>query len=62
MKIRVLSGGFANQMRHYLFVRFANRIGLILEWWFDDSVFHAHSHVFESVAGRLVLIQRTAFG
>lgn len=43
MKIQVLSGGLANQIRHYLFVRFANRYRPNIKWWFDDSTFHVRS-------------------
>ncbi len=42
MKIQILAGGLANQIRHYLFVRFAERYRPGSEWWFDDSYFYTH--------------------
>lgn len=41
MKIQILAGGLANQIRHYNFVRFAERYTPASEWWFDDSYFYA---------------------
>lgn len=41
MKIQILAGGLANQIRHYIFVRFAERYQPGLDWWFDNSCFYA---------------------
>lgn len=42
MKIQVLEGGLANQIRHYIFVRFAQRYRPEDEWFFDDSRFFSN--------------------
>lgn len=39
LRIQILCGGLANQIRHYLFVRFAERYRPNSKWWFDDSSF-----------------------
>ena len=41
MKIQILSGGLANQIRHYIFVRYAERQHPGETWFFDDSYFFA---------------------
>lgn len=43
MKIHLLSGGLANQIRHYVFVRFAERYRPRDAWFFDDSFFFMES-------------------
>lgn len=43
MKIHLLYGGLANQIRHYNFVRFAERYKPDDTWFFDDSVFFSES-------------------
>lgn len=42
MKIQILAGGLANQIRHYIFVRFAERYRHGDEWFFDDSWFFSN--------------------
>lgn len=42
MKIQILSGGLANQIRHYIFVRYAERLYPKETWFFDDSFFFVH--------------------
>lgn len=39
LKIQYLGDGLANQIRHYVFVRFAQRIDPKALWFFDDSFF-----------------------
>lgn len=41
MKIQLLSGGLANQIRQYVLVRFAERYRPEDTWFFDDSYFFA---------------------
>jgi len=45
MKIQLLSGGLANQIRHYTFVRYAERSYPSDEWFFDDSWFWVHTDI-----------------
>lgn len=45
MKIQLISGGLANQIRHYIFVRFAERYRPEDKWFFDDSWFFSN-HIF----------------
>lgn len=42
MRIQILEGGLANQIRHYIFVRFAERSRPGDTWFFDDSSFFSH--------------------
>lgn len=42
MKIQILAGGLANQIRHYIFVRFAERYRPGDKWFFDDSWFFSN--------------------
>lgn len=44
MKMQVLAGGLANQMRHYIFVRFAQRYKPGDRWVFDDSDIFIYNH------------------
>lgn len=45
MKIQLLANGLANQIRYYVFVRFAERCHPGEQWFFDDSFFFAsHAH------------------
>lgn len=41
MKIQLLGSGLANQIRYYVFVRFAERYRPEDRWFFDDSYFFA---------------------
>lgn len=41
MKIQLLANGLANQIRYYVFVRFAQRYHPGEQWFFDDSFFFA---------------------
>lgn len=41
MKIQLLESGLANQIRYYIFVRFAQRSHPNEKWFFDDSFFFA---------------------
>lgn len=41
MKIQLLESGLANQIRYYIFVRFAERYHPGEQWFFDDSFFFA---------------------
>ncbi len=52
MHIQNLSGGLAAQVRHYIFVRFAQRRFPGYKWYFDDSYFSMqHMHLDLEVPG-----------
>lgn len=43
MKIQVLSGNLGNQIRQYIFVKFAERYRPFEKWFSDDSSFFVRS-------------------
>ncbi len=47
MRIQFLGGGLANQIRHYVFVRYAERRWPGEKWFFDDSYFFS-GHVYHN--------------